>query len=197
VAYTTVAVMRTLDGLSNATVYPDAILQEGIDFATALIDQYCGTSFEYKAFSLTLDGTDSESLRLYGPEGPLMFPRTISSCTIDGVAQTTSDWVMYDHGVVVRDTGTFSYEHPGRNVVIAGTAGYSSAAPAEIAWACRTLARQYVLDLHSRIPDRALQVQSDLGNITIAQAGGPGRPTSLPDVNAVLNRYRHRAPAVG
>jgi len=40
-------------------------------------------------------------------------------------------------------------------------------------------------------PERALAVQSEFGQIQLAQAGGrPDRPTAYPDVNAVLNRFR-------
>ncbi|AFU62201.1 hypothetical protein TG1_6 [Streptomyces phage TG1] len=66
--------------------------------------------------------------------------------------------------------------------------------PETIRWCVRTLARQYVLDSTSRIPDRALQLQSEFGSIQLAQAGGNWRPTSLPEVNAKLNLYRVRLP---
>lgn len=188
-AYATVATLRAMDGLVDAVVYPDSMLQEGIDWATAVIDNYTGTSFEYKAFTVTLDGSNHEGLHL-----GVLFPRTLTSVTVDGVSQTTTGWVMEDYGRLLRSTGSFTYTFPGRNVVVSGTAGMTATAPPEIAWAARTLARQYVLDLRSRIPDRALSIQSEIGNITIAQAGGSGRPTSLPDVNAVLNRFKQTGP---
>lgn len=68
--------------------------------------------------------------------------------------------------------------------------------PETIRWCVRTLARQYVLDHVSRIPDRALQLQSEFGSIQLAQAGGNWRPTSLPEVNAKLNLYRVRLPFI-
>ncbi|WP_030240802.1 MULTISPECIES: hypothetical protein [unclassified Streptomyces] len=68
--------------------------------------------------------------------------------------------------------------------------------PETIRWCVRTLARQYVLDHVSRIPDRALQLQSEFGSIQLAQAGGHWRPTSLPEVNAKLNLYRVRLPFI-
>ena len=72
----------------------------------------------------------------------------------------------------------------------------TDAPPETIRWCVRTLARQYCLDLVSRIPDRALQLQSEFGSIQLAQAGGDWRPTSLPEVNAQLNRYRVRLPFI-
>ncbi|MFJ9964217.1 hypothetical protein [Streptomyces avermitilis] len=68
--------------------------------------------------------------------------------------------------------------------------------PETIRWCARTIARQYVLDTVSRIPDRALQLQSEFGSIQLAQAGGSFRPTSLPEVNAKLNLYRARLPFI-
>ncbi|MFE2245254.1 hypothetical protein [Streptomyces lavendulae] len=68
--------------------------------------------------------------------------------------------------------------------------------PEVIRWCVRTIARQYVLDTVSRIPDRALQLQSEFGSIQLAQAGGSWRPTSLPEVNAKLNLYRARLPFI-
>jgi hypothetical protein len=68
--------------------------------------------------------------------------------------------------------------------------------PETIRWCVRTIARQYVLDTVSRIPDRALQLQSEFGSIQLAQAGGSFRPTSLPEVNAKLNLYRARLPFI-
>ncbi|MFE6159807.1 hypothetical protein ACFQ7F_12950 [Streptomyces sp. NPDC056486] len=68
--------------------------------------------------------------------------------------------------------------------------------PETIRWCVRTIARQYCLDLVSRIPDRALQLQSEFGSIQLAQAGGNWRPTSLPEVNAKLNLYRVRLPFI-
>ncbi|MBM7770901.1 hypothetical protein JOD54_001105 [Actinokineospora baliensis] len=66
--------------------------------------------------------------------------------------------------------------------------------PVAIRWAVRTIARQWLVDLHSRIPDRATSVTTEYGQTNLAQAGGAWRPTSLPEVNVVLNSYRARPP---
>ncbi|MEO6089283.1 MAG: hypothetical protein ABIQ18_39840 [Umezawaea sp.] len=66
--------------------------------------------------------------------------------------------------------------------------------PVSIRWAVRTVARQWVTDLDARLPDRATSIVSEFGTQNLAQAGGPWRPTSLPEVNAVLNSYRARPP---
>lgn len=72
----------------------------------------------------------------------------------------------------------------------------STPAPEGIRWCVRMIARQLCLDAVSRIPDRALQLQSEFGSIQLSQAGGNWRPTALPEVNARLNRYRVRLPFI-
>lgn len=184
-AYATIAQLRALDGLDDVAAYPDATLQDGIDFATELIDDYCGTAFEYKAFTVTLDGEGRTSLF-----ADVLYMRTITSLKIDGVT-FAGTLRTYDWGVLAfTDGNVFPF---GSLIEIIGTAGMTAAAPKRIAWAARTIARDYCLNLHTRIPSRALQLTNELGQIEVrAQAGGPGRPTNMPDVNAVLNRYKAR-----
>jgi hypothetical protein len=193
VAYAVVSELRALDGLADTGVYPDATLQQGIDFATELVDSYCGTSFEAKAFDVTVDGNGAG--RLYVG---VLHIRTITAVTFDGVAQTAADFVGRPDGVVASKAGLFPVALYGPNVRVQGTAGVTTTPGERIKWAARTIARQYALDLHSRIPSRALSVTNELGNFEVrAQAGGPGRPTNLPDVNAVLNSNKHKPGHMG
>lgn len=191
--YATVAELRALDGLEDAAVYPDATLQDGIDYATEVIDSYTGAAFEPKAFRVRVRGylLAKEPVFLLGVRGP----RTLTSATDDeGATVDVTGWTADPDYDEVTPSATVA----ARWVTLEGTASATPTPPDGIKWACRTLARQWVLDLHSRVPDRALQVQNDFGQVTLAQAGGqPDRPTSLPDVNAVLNRHRHRPPALG
>lgn len=192
-AYAVVADVRALDGLTDAAVYPDATLQAGIDFATSLIDIYCGTSFESKPFNVTRDGNNSSRLFI-----GVLFGRTLTAVTIDGVAQTLADIVHRPEGVIVHKNGFFTWQPWGQNVNVQGTAAVTTTPAEEIKWAARTIARDWALNLHSRIPSRALQVSNELGQFEVrAQAGGPGRPTNLPDVNVVLNRNKHKPGNIG
>lgn len=191
-AYTTIADVRQLDGMNDTTTYSDADLTSAISQATILVDRYTGTSWEFNTFSVTLSGNNSTCIRLRDYEGrTVLFPQTITSCTIDGDAQTTTNWALHPHGLVERDTGTFGYTRPGRNVVIAGTAGATSSAPDDIVWATEVLARHYALGLKSRIPDRALSIQNDFGTVRLSTPA-PNRASGLPEVDAVLERRRHR-----
>jgi len=119
-SYATVDEIRALDGLDDASLFPDELLSEAVDFAVETVEVYCGRKWD------SVDNPTPETIR----------------------------------------------------------------------WCVRTLARQYVLDHVSRIPDRALQLQSEFGSIQLAQAGGNWRPTSLPEVNAKLNLYRVRLPVI-
>jgi hypothetical protein len=186
-SYAIVSEIRALDGLADVSVYPDATLALGIDFATKLIDRYCGTSFEAKAFSITLDGNGAS----YIPT-PVLFIRSITSVSFDGVGQVAADFVGREEGIVVSKVGVFPFSPFGSNVVIAGTAGFTTTPDEDIKWAARTIARQYALSLHNRVDGRALQVSNDTGTFILAQPGAQGRPTELPAVNAVLNANKHK-----
>lgn len=195
-AYTTLAEVRALDVLTgNEAVYPDAALTEGIAQAKRVIDDYCGTTFEYEAVTATVEGNGTSTVLARHDDGyPVLFVQSVTSATVDGVAVAdVSGWGAYPDGRVVRDSGVFAKPTVGPNVVLVLSAGITSSPPTDIAWAARTLARQYVLEQYSKVPSRALSMTSDSGSYEIrAQAGGVGRPTNLPDVNAVLSRHRHR-----
>lgn len=184
--YAIVDDVRAFEDLEDVS---DELIQEGIEWATELIDEYTGVSFAYKPFTETLDGTDTSCIRV-----SKLHPRSVTSVTVDGVAQTTTGWVFNSDGTITRDSGSFGFTSPGQNVVITGTAGAYEVTPTQIKWACKTLARYYVLALIGRVPDRAISINNEAGQFNLAVAGGPGRPTALPDVNAALNRYKESAP---
>lgn len=191
--YTTLAEVRALDGLSDTDVFPDATLQAGIDFAEELIDNYTGTSWVAKTFTITISGRGARLILLRTDEGrPVLYPKTLTSVTIDGtLVADTSAWGLHPEGTLIRDSGVFTCSTVGRNVVIVGTAGLTTVAPEDIAWCARTIAGQWAIDLVSRVPDRALSVQNEFGTVAIAQASAHSdRPTSLPEVNARLVRRR-------
>ena len=187
-AYATEAQLLALDGMDDAAV-TSAIAVDALAQAEELIDAYCGTSFTYKAFTVTIDGNDRRAVNT-----GVMWLRTLTSATVDTVAQTTTGWGLHEDGLVVRLTGTFGSSTVGVNVDIAGTAGVTSAASAQIKNACLMIARQIVLDQVSRIPDGATSLTNEFGNISLAQPTGRWKPTGLPVVNAILNRNRHRPP---
>jgi len=198
-AYTTLAIVRAMDGMADDTGFLDATIETAILEATLLIDEYTGTSFEAKAFSFTIDGSGTARLTLVDPfdQRRVLFPRSITAITVDGTNEVAEvgDWALFPEGYVIRDEGSFTYTFPGRNVVIAGTAGITTTVPEDIALAARTLARQYTLDTLSRVDDRAVMMTTELGTIRLSQPGNR-YPTGMPQVDAILNRNNHRGPSV-
>ena len=190
-SYTTITAVREVSGMEDVEVWSDAKVTDAITFAEALIDDYCGTSFEHKGFVETLDGTGTDTLRLY-----TIHPQTLTAVTVDGVAQTTDDWSLRPEGLIVRDTGVFTYTSPGLNVSVSGTAGWTASAPEEVALAARSIAIGYLRQYEERIPQQALSVQSEFGQVMLAQPGAPWKPTEYPLVNSLLNRWRARPPAM-
>jgi len=199
-AYTTLATVRSMEGMADSTVFDDAAINAAILEAALLIDDYTGTSWESATWSITVDGTNTSRLTLEDPfngQKRILFPRSITSVTVDGTSELTESagWALFPEGFVLRDSGTFKYTKPGRNVVIAGTAGITTTAPVDIALVARTLARQYTLDTVSRVDDRAVMMSTELGTIRLSQ---PGKrwPTGMPQLDAILNRRRQLGPAI-
>ena len=190
--YATPAEVRAMDSiLGEATTFPLADLIDAIDYSTAIIDDYTGTSWVQRYHREILNGTNSDVIRV-----SQMFPVTLLSASIDGTALTSqekTDTALFDDGTMQRKSNVWTYTNPGNLVVIEYEAGVVTVAPNDLRWAARTLARYHLLEQVSRIPDRAISVQSEFGQIQLAQPG-MNRPTPLPDVNVVLNRHRHRGP---
>ena len=190
--YATPIEIRNMDSISGeSTTFPTADLVQATTWAEAVIDDYCGTSFVYRYERDVLDGTATDTIKL-----SRMFPRKIISASIDGVALTSDEInniALHDSGVIVREDDIWEFTTPGKKVIIEYEAGYDKTPPPDIAWATRTLARYHLIEQVSRIPERALSISSEFGNIALSQPS-MSKPTPLPDVNVILNRHRHRAP---
>ncbi len=191
-AYTYPAEVRGMSSIAGETdTFTAADVVEAISYATAIIDDYTGTSFVQRYHRDVLNGTSTDTIRVTA-----MFPETLLSVTIDGTAVSSSklnEVALFEDGTLVRKSDVFTFTQPGNGVAIEYEAGVSTTAPADIRWAARTLARYHLLEQVSRIPDRAISVQSEFGQIQLAQPG-MNKPSPLPDVNTVLNRHRHRGP---
>ena len=192
--YTTPAEVRSMDSISGeSATFSAADVVEAIAYATAIIDDYTGTSWVQRYHRDVLNGTDTDTINV-----PEMFPTKVLSASIDRTALSSAkidEIALFDDGSLTRKSNVWTYTHPGNKVIIEYEAGATTAAPPDIAWCARTIARYHLLEQVSRIPDRAISVQSEFGQIQLAQPG-MNRPTPLPDVNTVLNRHRHRAPTM-
>ena len=190
--YCVPAEVRAMDSISGeSATFTAADIVEAITYATAVIDDYCGASFVQRYQRDTMNGTNGQTIKVRR-----MFPKTLLAASVDGTALTSdeiADVALFENGQLTRKDETWTFTEPGNLVVIDYEHGVGSVAPPDIRWAAKTLARYHLLEQVSRIPDRAISVQSEFGNIQLAQPG-MNRPTPLPDVNVVLNRHRHRAP---
>lgn len=190
--YTTPPEVRAMDSISGETgVYPTSDLVKAITWATNIIDDYCGTSFVYRYHRDVHDGNNTSDLKLDN-----LFPQVVIAGSIGGVALTAtqiSNLNKYRSGVIRLKDDIWEFNNPGGGVVVNYEAGVVKTPPGDIAWAAQTLARYFLLEMLSRIPERATSIASEFGNIQLAQPG-MNRPTDLPSVNTVLNRHRHRAP---
>ncbi len=190
--YATPAEVRNMDSiLGEATTFPAADLVDAIDYSAAIIDDYTGASWVQRYHHFTLNGTDTDTIRV-----PVMFPTTLLSASINGSALSASkisEVALFDDGTLQRKSDLWDYTTPGNLVVIEVEAGVGTSAPNDIRWAARTLARFHLLEQVSKIPSQAISVQSEFGQIQLAQPG-MNRPSPLPDVNVILNRHRHRGP---
>lgn len=179
-AYTTVAAVRALPYMGNAA-YTDEVIEEGIAFATEMIDSYTGTSFEAKSQTFSFVGNGGTMVWLDTP-----FLSTISTITESGVSLDVADFhVTPDGYYLVADAQWFDRT---KTYTVTGTGGFTTTVPTEIQIAARTIAAKYVKGLRSALPDGTIQVVTDQGTILVAQPGVRG-PTGMPEVNAILNRY--------
>lgn len=162
----------------------DTVIDEAIEYATALVNDYCGTTFESTAFSLTLDGTGTHELNTGLPH--LL---TVTACTVGDVSQTVSGWTVYGYGLVISDTNSFARGNYGQNIVITGTAGHATI-PNDMKMAVKLIAGDYINRLwNGSASDRTLSVSNEFGTTQFAVTGSK-YPTGMPQVDAILNRYR-------
>lgn len=202
-AYATTADVRAVskeDAVGDENQVPDSDITAGISYAETVIDQYCGTSFEFRTFSVTIDGNGASSIRLVSDEGrTVMYPQTLTSATIDGTAVDAGElatWKLHRHGVIARVEGLFPAAVGGRNVVVVGTAGMTSAPPVDIAQAASLIARQFALDAFNRANRRALTITDELGGQALLAQPGKHGPTGIPEVNQILKNRRRRRPGM-
>jgi hypothetical protein len=192
--YCSPAEVRAMDSISGeAATFPTEDLIDAVEWAENIVEDYCGTNWVQRYQRDVLSGSNSQTLKL-----SRLFPTKILSASIDGTALTGAQIAkiaLYATGDIVWEDDTWDFTEPGKKVIVDYEHGLAdkTGPPNDIRWAVRTLARFHLLEQVSRIPDRALSIQSEFGQIILAQPS-MDRPTPLPDVNVVLSRHRHRAP---
>jgi hypothetical protein len=192
-ALTTIAAVRELEALAGEeATYTDAMITAGIAYATEVIEDYTGAVFETASTTVTVRG--SGDVLVYTGIHRL---QSVTAATVSGTAVAdVTEWYVNSDGTVVRDDGGYFPVTRYENVSLTLSHGYTTV-PAQIAYAAQALTQWYVMRLASATPDNATQAITEFGTLNLAQAGGRSdRPTALPEVNAILNRYRDRAPSI-
>lgn len=186
--YFTTAELRAEPDMSDATAYPDALLERAHDWIAAIITSHCGT-FASENVTEILDGDDTGVLVLSSPR-----VLSVTSATVDDVALTpseVSDLIVRSYGVVERPDG-YTWATGVGNISITYVAGYATDVPADLKEAALQAARAWVLTRASNagIDDRRTSVTTEFGTVSYVIAG-ENRPTGYPEVDATLNRYRN------
>lgn len=191
--YADLADIRALEGLSNVTKYPTALLDQVRRQAEDRFEWATRVAWVPRFARETLDGNNRSDVLLTWPR-----PRTLLSVTTDGAAVTDlTTFKFYTYGVLERTNGVWFLADVyggGQNVIVEYTHGYDRP-PEDIRWAFFTYVRYLLFETQSRIPDRASAFTTPDGTFQLVTAGFQ-RPTGLPDVDAILNARSHRVPGV-
>jgi hypothetical protein len=176
--YVSLADIRAIPSLSNATSYPNDKLEEARIWFEDKAEIFCGRAFVPRFGHEVLDGTGSDTIFL-----DHLNIRTLLYVKVNGVAQTgLTTWDLKRSGKVVRDTGVFAAGE--LNVEVGFEYGLDEP-DADLRAAALTAIKAKLLGDRSGIPERALTMTTDVGGFTLALAG-KDRPTGIPDVDAVL-----------
>lgn len=180
--------IRALEGLSDATKYPNAKFEEARAWFEDLAERFCGVAFVPRYGRDVIDGDGTTTLLL-----SRMRIRKLLSVKVDGVAVATSDFKVSSIGKLTRTTGSFPTTAP-QNVEVIYEHGYD-APKDDLRNAALIAIRDRVLGPKTGVPDRAVAVQSEFANVTL-QTAGPDHPTGIPAVDEVLRAYSRGIPGV-
>jgi hypothetical protein len=172
--YVSLADIRAENSLSNTTKFPNAKLAEARQWFEDKAERFCGVSFVPHYQRDVLNGRGSTKLELRRAR-----PRTLLSVKFDGVAQTTTDWDLYDAGFIVAPS---AFPVGARNVEVIYEHGFDSP-DSDMREAALTAIRARLLGDQSAIPANISQMQVDGMTQTFR---APTRPTGIGEVDAVL-----------
>lgn len=174
--------LRAMDGLGDETTYPTTELSAVRDAVTDLFTEYTRTAFGETWAREVLDGDGSTSVILHYL--PL---KRVLSIKVNGAARTATAARL--SGLV--DTSS-ALTTGAQNVVVEYVYGRDTV-PGDVKRAALKLARSWLLESSSSIPDRARMMTTQWGTFQLANAT-EDYPTGIPEVDSVLNRYSMRMP---
>lgn len=182
-----VAQLRKREGLDDAVKYPTPLLMLARDVATYALEDECNTAFVRRV------RTDAVASGYSVGRFALERARDIriAAGTADArvlAAQELSGLIVERGGLVVATYGSTGL---GTSATITYEYGYTTPPP-RVARAVEILAAEWAQENadETSIPARATMIDSDAGNIRLVTAGEFGRAFDIPEVNAVVQRYK-------
>ena len=180
--------IRSLRDMDNVAKYPATKVAEAMAHAQGLFEHYTGRAFVGHYGRVIRDGNGSSTLWLPQPN-----VSKILSCKIGGEEVDTSGWIIAPSG---RITTTSAIPVGTANVDITYEHG-ATPVPADVRGAYLIFCRYLLLSEYTR-KDQTTISESHEGVYRTFATAAVGRPTGLPEVDAVLNRHKVvEASAVG
>lgn len=175
--------LRKMEGIvGESVIHTTEELVDCREQVTDLFNDYTDTSFGEAYWSEIQDGLNLDYLTTQ--KMPL---RRVLSLKVNGVA--VSSPVASAAGIVT----TSSYMMRGtQNLILEYVYGHQFV-PGDVKRAALRLARHYLLSSDSSLPDRARMMTTEWGSFQLTIASDE-YPTGLPEVDAVLRRYRQTLP---
>lgn len=183
--YFTLAELRALPEMSNATRYTDARCEAAAAYVVGVIEGAVRTSFVGRSTTETVDGTGVTTLKLKSP-----FVLELTSVTVDGVSVDMDDLVESGGVLRYRDGSIWSTVEP-RNVTVVYVAGYSEDPPADVKEAALRATRWHLIETNSNAADmpRSTAMSNDVaGSATFTTAGVTGYPPADRVISAWVDR---------
>lgn len=195
--YFETAELRALpDLLDEEERFPDERLVEAHDWIVEIVERECGTAFIATTVTAELvSGSGCNGLRLANP-----YIQSVTAITVDSVAYTSPQVaaVVPDNGYLYLADNAVWPTTARKNVSVTYVHGYSTTVPADLKQAMLRAARNWLLtmDAWSGKDSRATTISNEDGTFQLSTAG-PGRPTGLPDVDAVIMGWAKKTNVLG
>lgn len=189
--YATIPEIRDEQGLDNTSSYPLHLIRRVRDAWANRVEDACGVAFvpRYERDVLCGDGTSVLALSH-------IRPLSLIAVTVDGTSVSTSNFTLHDSGMIEYEGSTFPISSTGPNVVVTYEHGFPNC-PEDIHHEVLKAIRYELRRYKDPMATDVLSQTFENGATVRYPVASAERPTGLPSLDAVLARYKFRAPAVG
>ena len=187
--YCSLAQMRKLEPLDDATSYEDPQLVEARDLASYALERACNRAFTARYGREQLVGDGLAYLRLNASR-----IRSIDAVSVGETALSAEEIALIypdASGILQKRSGTWASNSL---ITVEYTYGDEVADP-RVSRAVALIAREVLFEdaldgEGSGIPERATSINTEAGSFALVTAGVAQAAFDLPEVNAVVNDYR-------